>query len=60
MCWDHEGFMNVRVFTHNTQILQPDKSYLGTCDSGLLRKLHILPYHRTSISSLGLGGFQIS
>lgn len=48
------------VFTHNREIPQPDKSYLGTCDSGLLRKFHIHPYHRTSISSLVLDGFQIS
>lgn len=60
MCPDHEGFMNVCVYTKHTEIPQPDKSYLGTCDSGLLRKFHILPYHRTSISSLGLDRFQIS
>lgn len=43
VCQDHEGFMNVCVYTQHAETPQQDKSYLGTCDSALLRKFHILP-----------------
>lgn len=50
----------VCVYTQHAKIPQPDGSYPGTCDTRLRRKFHILPYHRTSISSLVLDGFQNS
>lgn len=60
--WEHEGLCTVHVcvYTQHAKIPPADKSYPGTCNARLRRKFHILLYHRTSISSLVLDGFQNS
>lgn len=57
---DVRVYVYVCVYTQHAKIPQPDESYPGTCNTRLRRKFHILPYHRTSISSLVLDAFQES
>ncbi len=51
-------YVYVCVYTQHAKIPQPDEANPGTCNARLRRKFHILPYHRTSISSLALDVFQ--